>query len=248
MVGIYRIRNLINNNCYYGSSKDINKRWERHKRDLTNKKHHNIILQRAWNKYGEYNFIFEIVEETDLVNILIREQYFLDKKPTYNIGLKSSGGDNLSNNPNKDIIIKKIKNTFKNTIDNMTDEERKQKFSKDGILNPNWKGGKSFNVCECGKKIKSINKSCIKCVNRNGINNSFYGKKHSNETINKLKESKLGKYFGNQNIPFLIDGVKYDSLGDASNKLNIPITTIRWRIKSKNIKYENYKYLDNIKN
>jgi predicted GIY-YIG superfamily endonuclease len=39
MIGIYRIRNIINNNCYYGSSKNINKRWKRHKWELKNKKH-----------------------------------------------------------------------------------------------------------------------------------------------------------------------------------------------------------------
>jgi hypothetical protein len=30
--------------------------------------------------------------------------------------------------------------------------------------------------------------------------------------------------------------------GEASVKLNIPMATIRWRVRSENIKYENYKY------
>lgn len=34
MIGIYRIKNLINNKCYYGSSKEIEKRWSRHKNEL----------------------------------------------------------------------------------------------------------------------------------------------------------------------------------------------------------------------
>jgi hypothetical protein len=52
----------------------------------------------------------------------------------------------------------------------------------------------------------------------------------------------MGSYYGNQNIKFTIDGVEYFSLGEASKKLKIPITTILWRLKSKNKRFENYKY------
>ena len=52
MIGIYRIKNLVNEKCYYGSSKNIEKRWKTHLNQLRNKKHINSILQRAWNKYG----------------------------------------------------------------------------------------------------------------------------------------------------------------------------------------------------
>lgn len=51
----------------------------------------------------------------------------------------------------------------------------------------------------------------------------------------KLSEQRKGKYNGNQNIKFTIDDIEYFSLGDASNKLYIPITTIKWRLKSKTI-------------
>ena len=37
MIGIYRIKNLVNGKCYYGSSKQIEKRFDRHKRGLKNK-------------------------------------------------------------------------------------------------------------------------------------------------------------------------------------------------------------------
>ena len=86
MIGIYRIRNIINNKCYYGSAKNIEKRWERHKNDLNKNKHHSLILQRAWNKYKESNFIFEIVEECKFNILLKTEQKYLDLNPEYNIG------------------------------------------------------------------------------------------------------------------------------------------------------------------
>lgn len=126
MVGIYRIKNLLNNKCYYGSSKNIETRWLKHKNELKKGKHINIILQRAWDKYGGDNFSFEVVEECDKKILLEREQYYLDLNPDYNIGLKSSGGDNLTKNPNKDIIITKMTNSVRDRYKLMTDEEKKK--------------------------------------------------------------------------------------------------------------------------
>lgn len=82
---------------------------------------------------------------------------------------------------------------------------------------------------------------------KNGINNPFYGKHHTNETKQKISESRLGKYNGEQNIPIIIDDIEYSSAGEASKVLNIPMVTIRWRVKSKNKKFENYKYKSTVK-
>jgi group I intron endonuclease len=59
MTGIYKIMNNINGDCYYGSSINVEKRWGRHIYELKRGSHHNSILQRAWNKYGEVNFTFD---------------------------------------------------------------------------------------------------------------------------------------------------------------------------------------------
>ena len=58
--GIYKITNNVNGKFYIGSSQNISRRWYDHKRELRIQKHHNKYLQRAWNKYGEENFSFEI--------------------------------------------------------------------------------------------------------------------------------------------------------------------------------------------
>lgn len=76
--GVYIIKNLINGNFYIGSSCDIKKRWNSHKSGLRNNKHVNKHLQNAWNKYGEENFIFEIIEECLPEFCIKREQYYLD--------------------------------------------------------------------------------------------------------------------------------------------------------------------------
>jgi len=244
MIGIYRIKNLVNDKCYYGSSKNIEKRWVTHKNHLNGGKHHNVPLQRAWDKYGEDNFSFEVVEECDEIFLLEMEQYYLDLNSDYNIGLKSSGGDNLTNNPNRDKIIKKMTESVRKRYDLMTDEEKKEKHSQPMENNPNWRGGVSFKYCECGVKIKPINETCINCRDKSGVNNPFFGKQHSDETKKRLSEERKGTYNGEQNLPIIIDNVEYRSAGEASKILNIPMVTIRWRVKSKNKKFDNYKYKD----
>jgi len=80
VMGIYKITNIINGKFYLGSSNDCHQRWIEHLSDLRRNKHHSIHLQRAWNKYGEKNFIHEIIEVVNNVeDILNREQYWLDK-------------------------------------------------------------------------------------------------------------------------------------------------------------------------
>ena len=243
MIGIYRIRNIENGNCYYGSSKEIEKRWEKHLRELNNNKHINIVLQRAWNKYGKEKFIFEVIEEMcvfDKEKILKLEQEYLNQNPEYNIGKISSGGDNLTNNPNKQQIIRKIKTSIQKKMDALTKEEKREKFARPLSKNPNWNGGKTF--CVCGERKSYKAKTCTKCRDRYGKNNSFYGKSHSDESKKAIAKNKEGKYCGKQNIPIIIDGIKYNSAGEASKMLNIPMITIRWRVLSKNKKFNNYKY------
>lgn len=75
--GIYMILNLINNKYYIGSSHNLYKRWHTHKSTLKHNKHDNSYLQKAWNKYGELNFKFFVLEYTN--ELLIREQYWIDK-------------------------------------------------------------------------------------------------------------------------------------------------------------------------
>lgn len=244
MIGIYRIKNLKNKKCYYGSSKNIEKRWRTHLNNLKNGKHHNIHLQRSWDKYGEDNFVFELVEECNETILLELEQKYLDLNPEFNIGIKSSGGDNLTKNPNKEDIVRKMTQSVRKRYELMSEDERKEKHSQPMDKNPNWKGGTSFKYCECGVKISPTNNSCINCRDKSGDKNPFFGKQHTEETKRKLSEFRKGTYNGEQNIPIIIDDIEYRSAGEASKLLNIPMVTIRWRVKSKNKKFDNYKYKD----
>jgi len=72
--------------------------------------------------------------------------------------------------------------------------------------------------------------------------NPFYEKHHSEDTKNKLREQKKGKYSGSQNMPVEIDGKVYRSAGEAGKKLALPMTTVRWRVRSSNPKFASYRY------
>ena len=84
---IYNIRNLVNNKIYIGSSVNLRIHWNIHKKELLQNKHHSILLQRSYNKYGKDNFTFEILEYVkDKSKLIEREQVWIDFfKPEYNI-------------------------------------------------------------------------------------------------------------------------------------------------------------------
>lgn len=85
--GVYQILNLINGKKYIGSAAvSFKNRWKTHRTDLKRNKHHSSKLQNAWNKYGESNFKFEILEYCEPEDCIKREQWYFDKyKPEYNI-------------------------------------------------------------------------------------------------------------------------------------------------------------------
>lgn len=101
--GIYKIINKINGKYYVGSSVNIissnmSGRWYRHRYNLNKNNHHNDYLQRSWNKYGQNNFDFSIVETIgDIPKLLEIEQKYLDiakneQYKCYNLTFKAGGG------------------------------------------------------------------------------------------------------------------------------------------------------------
>jgi len=92
--GIYRIVCVANEKAYVGSARSIRDRWRKHVRLLETGGHHNIHLQRAWDKYGVDSFRFEIVELVPVAFLLEAEQKHIDGCPAkFNICQKA--GSNL---------------------------------------------------------------------------------------------------------------------------------------------------------
>lgn len=94
-IGIYKIKNLFNGKIYIGQSVDIEKRWSTHKAELKHNHHHNIHLQSAWNKYGEDNFEFSIIEICNSDQLNQREIYWISEFNSCENGYNlTSGGGN----------------------------------------------------------------------------------------------------------------------------------------------------------
>jgi len=96
--GVYEIRNKVDGKKYIGSTTmSFTKRIEHHRCLLKSNTHKNAHLQRAWNKYGEDNFEFNILEVVDKCCTLEVEQVYLDKcEDCYNINPLASGTPNMS--------------------------------------------------------------------------------------------------------------------------------------------------------
>lgn len=271
--GIYKITCLENGRFYIGSAKNFKKRWSRHLNDLRNNKHDNVHLQRAYNKYGRDGFSFEVVEECDIGDLLILEQFYLDELKPYeggfNIGKSVSGGDNLTHHPRRNEVIENIKRAVLKRNENMSEDDRKLRWSRLGDKNYNYgnrwtiemkenmsrlmkekyKSGYvgfrkkgSTNADLYGKEIaEDISKKLsIIASKRIGDKNPFFGKSHTEESREKIRKKSIGRKATNR-IKILIDDIIYESYHDASVILGIPVVTIRWRCLSKNVKFVNYK-------
>lgn len=88
--GIYAIVNKITSKFYLGSAASVDDclcktgfyyRWVKHLSDLKNNQHHCLHLQRAWNKYGQENFDFKILEFCESDKCIEVEQMYLDLFP-----------------------------------------------------------------------------------------------------------------------------------------------------------------------
>lgn len=78
MIGIYCIRNTINNKRYIGCSRNISKRFNRHKNLLINNKHFNYKLQNDFNVYGMDSFEFLILLECGNDKLELLEEKYIN--------------------------------------------------------------------------------------------------------------------------------------------------------------------------
>lgn len=86
--GVYFIRCTTNGRVYVGSAAScMHQRWYNHARDLRRRKHHSILLQRAWDKYGETAFVFGVLELCDPSDCVAREQFHIDSLQSSNPNL-----------------------------------------------------------------------------------------------------------------------------------------------------------------
>jgi group I intron endonuclease len=262
IIGVYKISNTLSGRYYIGYSTNINRRFTVHRNKLKQNYHDNIFLQRAYNLDGEDKFVYEIIHICDTEEYAkeIELQYLTDlsiREHLYNLNFNNSGGDLLSNHPDKEKIREKILKSQAENMSKLSSEERKQKYGKCGERNGMY--GKTHtdeirkklsdthkgNTYRNGKKAsdETRQKMSENAKLKLGEKNPFYGKHHSEETIQKIKEKNKGRLPPNT-IKISIDGKIYISITEAARQLNLAAPTVLWRLKSKNPKFDNYKYFE----
>lgn len=167
--GIYYIENIENHKKYIGQSIDIYSRWQQHKSELNRNKHCNNKLQNAWNKYGEKNFSFNILEKCNFSDLDKKEQDYISKYNSYYDGynLDFGGTDRVRWTDEMREKLSKLKS-------NMSDQDKEicriahqkecipilQIDFKSNIVNK-W----TYGARETSKKL-NVEQSCIwNCVN-----------------------------------------------------------------------------------
>ncbi len=86
MIGIYKITNKTNGKGYVGQSNNINRRFSEHcwKKE--------IPIDKAIQKYGKENFIFEVLEECSLDELDSKEVYWIEKEGAFKNGYNCNIG------------------------------------------------------------------------------------------------------------------------------------------------------------
>ena len=92
--GIYKITNIVTDECYVGQSVDVYKRWNDHcKCGLGIDTPPGNKLYKAMQEYGLDNFTFELLTECSQAELNEKEKYFIELYQADTFGYNSTGGN-----------------------------------------------------------------------------------------------------------------------------------------------------------
>lgn len=228
LCGVYKITNNINGKVYIGQSINIKARWKDHIHALNRNDSRCTLLQRAWNKYKQENFFFEILElcSEDMLDEV--ETKYIDMYDACKNGYNIESGGNV-NKHLSDETKQKLRESHLGM--KMSDETRKKMSeSRIGEKNPMYgqthsettrkkisdsKKGKPGHPCT------DYQKECLRLAN--------LGKEVSEETRRKISEANKGNIPHNKNsrIVYCIELEKiFNNPSSASKELCISSSNI----------------------
>lgn len=93
VIGIYKITNLVTKQSYIGQSVDIASRWKQHiKCGLGIDASHTNMLYNSMQKYGVWNFAFELIEQCSKEQLNEREKFYISLYQTDKFGYNMTQG------------------------------------------------------------------------------------------------------------------------------------------------------------
>lgn len=264
---VYRLVHRPSGKFYIGSTDDMDERKEQHMVSLSKGTHQNVQLQRFYDKKHKKGWEFEVIEVKNRREAYKHEQRLitkhLDNPKLMNIGKGAYGGDNLSRHPDREQIIAKMTRSVQAMWNNASDEFRaKHKAQRQGENNPMF--GKTHTAearqtireknlgkvpWSKGKKFTEEHRAKIaeNAKQRTGEKNPFYGKTHSAETREKIRQANLTRdtsFLDKQRKQISVNGEVYPSLSAAKKATGIPAPTLSWRANNKKPEYANIFYLE----
>lgn len=183
--GIYRIVCLATGKPYIGSAINLAKRKREHLHYLRKNAHHSITLQRAWDKHGEENFAFEVIELVLPMFLLEREQYWLDTLKPF-----GENGYNINSDARSRMGMRHTTETRERlrqaNLGKTYGEETKRKHSE---------AGKRRTQSEAAReKVRLANIGQKRSAEaRESMRKAQLGKKQSEATIEKRRLVQMGR-------------------------------------------------------
>ena len=206
-IGIYCIENFVNKKVYVGQSVCIEKRRSQHFGSLRRNCNDNKNLQEDWNKYGESSFSFRLLETCRKDQLDERESFYVEKfksnQPDFGYNFTNGGKKGFKHNPE---LLK------------LESEIQYQKYEDNPELHDLHRINALRQWSNPEIKAKIL-----------GANNGMYGKTHTPETREKLKQARLGKSSGRKiHIPVICIELnrRFDSACDASKEFSLNTANI----------------------
>lgn len=194
---VYKITNKINDKFYIGKDSKNNKNYFGS----------GLLIKKAIKKYGKENFTKDIIEHCDSIEMLNeREEYWVEyyknnfRHQCYNIGAGGVGGDNFTDNPNREAILETMKRNTPKGENHVffgkkspSSGKKWKQASKDKLRESLLKSEKFQKAVHSKERAVKISESQngVPCPNRAkfGHENHMFGKHHSEESKNKTSNS-----------------------------------------------------------